>query len=93
MDQTNAEAAVVPSSEEISLEDAEGDRSLELVVNGEMYRVHTDQFETLNDLAFWISETLNQAVERASAAYVKKLEADLEKAGLSQGDITVKIKM
>ena len=89
----NAETAVAPSSEEISLENVEADRSLGLVIDGEMYRVDTDQFKTLRDLAIWMSETLNQAKERAIAAYTAKLEADLEKAGFLQNNITLKIKM
>ena len=88
----NPEAAVVPAAEEIPSENAEVDRSLGLVIDGKMYSVHTDQFETLSDLAVWISETVKQARERAAAAYIAQLETDLEKAGFSQGDITVKIR-
>ena len=89
----NAEVAVVSSSEEISLENVEADRSLEFVINGEMYRVDTDQFETLRDLAIWMSETLNQAKERAIAPYIARFKADLEKLEASQDYIEVKIKM
>ena len=89
----NAEIAVAPSSEEISLENVEADRSLELVIDGEMYRVDTDQFETLRDLAIWMSETLNQAKERAIAPYIARFKADLEKLGSSQDSIELKIKM
>ena len=86
----NAEAAVVPSSEEISLENAEVDRSLALLIDGETYRVNTDRFGTLKDLAVWISETLNQAMERAVAPYIAQQAADLENLGYN---ITLKIKM
>lgn len=86
----NVEAAVVPSSEEISLEDAEVDRSLALLIDGETYRVDTDRFGTLKDLAVWISETLNQAMERAVAPYIAQQAADLENLGYN---ITLKIKM
>ena len=89
----NAEAAGTPSSEEISLENVEADRALELVIDGEMYRVDTDQFETLRDLAIWMSETLNQAKERAIAPYIAQFKADLEKLGFSQDYIELKIKM
>ena len=80
----NAEVAVAPSSEEISLENVEADRSLELLIDGEMYRVDTDQFETLRDLAIWMSETLNHAKERAIAPYIARFKADLEKLESSQ---------
>ena len=86
----NVEAAVVPSSEEISLEDAEVDRSLALLIDGETYRVDTDRFGTLKDLAVWISETLSQAMERAVAPYIAQQAADLENLGYN---ITLKIKM
>ncbi len=89
----NAEVAVAPSSEEISLENVEADRSLELVIDGEMYRVDTDQFETLGDLAIWMSETLNHAKERAIAPYIEQFKADLEKLESSQDLIELKIKM
>ena len=89
----NAEVAVAPSSEEISLENVEADRSLELLIDGEMYRVDTDQFETLRDLAIWMSETLNHAKERAIAPYIEQFKADLEKLKSSQDYIELKIKM
>ncbi len=89
----NAEAAVAPSPEEISLENLEADRSLELVIDDEMYRVDTSQFETLKDLAIWMSETLNQAKERAIAPYIAKFKADLEKLESSEDLIELKIKM
>ncbi|MCY3741675.1 MAG: hypothetical protein OXH00_11700 [Candidatus Poribacteria bacterium] len=88
---THAEAAVVPPAEEISLENAESGEPLELVINGETYHFKTDQYETLKDFAVWIAETLNQAVERVTAAYVTQLETHLENAGFSKGDITLKI--
>lgn len=89
----NVEIAVVPSAEETSLENIEADRSLELVIDGEMYRVDTDQFETLRDLAIWMSETLNHAKERAIAPYIARFKADLEKLRSSQDYIELKIKM
>ena len=89
----NVEVAIAPSSEEISLENVEADRSLELLIDGEMYRVDTDQFETLRDLAIWMSETLNHAKERAIAPYIARFKADLEELGTSQDTIEVKIKM
>ncbi len=89
----NAEITVVLSAEETSLENAEADRSLELVIDGEMYRVDTDQFETLRDLAIWMSETLNHAKERAIAPYIAKFKADLEKLESSQDLMELKIKM
>ena len=89
----NAEITVVPSAEETSLENIEADRSLELVIDGEMYRVDTDQFETLRDLAIWMSETLNHAKERAIAPYIARFKADLEKLRSSQDYIELKIKM
>ena len=92
LEPTNAEATVVPSAEEVSLENPKGDRSLGLNIDGEMYRVDTEQFETLSDLAIWMSGILNQAKERAIAAYIVQLEADLKKAGL-QNSITLEIKM
>ena len=82
-----------PSSEGISLENIEADRSLELLIDGEMYRVDTSQFETLGDLAIWMSETLNHAKERAIAPYIARFKADLEKLEASQDTIEVKIKM
>ena len=88
----NVETAIAPSSEEIFLENVEADRSLELVIDGEMYRVDTSQFETLRDLAIWMSETLNQAKERAIAPYMARFKADLEKLESSQDAIELKIK-
>ena len=89
---TNTEAAAIPSAEDISLENAEGGRPLQLVIDGEMYSFNTDLYGTLGDLAAWISETLNEVKERVTAAHIAHLEADLEKAGFLQ-NITFKIKM
>lgn len=91
LESTNADATVFPSAEEVSLENPKGDRSLVFNIAGETYRVDTEQFETLGDLAIWISETLNRAKERAIAAYIARLEADLGKAGFLQNNITLKI--
>ena len=88
---TDAEAIDIPSAEEISLESVESIGPLEIVINGETYRFNTAQYETLSDLAAWIAETLNQAVARLTADYISRLEADLEKTGLK--NITLKIKM
>ncbi len=60
---------------------------LELVINGEVYSFNIDRYETLNDLATWISETLNQVKEQITEDYIAKLEADLSK------NITVNIKI
>ena len=90
---TNAEGEVVPSAEEIALENVESGEPLKLVINDETYYFNTAPLGTLTDLAAWISETLNQAMERVTAPYVTQLKKDLEKAGFSQGDITLTIKM
>ena len=60
---------------------------LEFVINGEMYSFNITQYSTLNELAVWISETLNQVVESVTEAHIAKLEADLPK------NITLNIKM
>lgn len=90
---TNTEAAGVPSVEDISLENTEGGRPLELVIGGEMYSFNVDRYGTLSDLAVWISETLNQAKERVTSAHIAQLEADLEDLGFLQNNLTLKIKM
>lgn len=90
---TNADGEVVPSAEEIALENVESGEPLKLVINDETYYFNTGPFGTLTDLAVWISETLNQAMEQMTAPYVAQLKKDLEKAGFSQGDITLTIKM
>ena len=90
---THTEAAAVPSAEDISLEDTEGGRPLELVIAGEMYSFNGDPYGTLSDLAAWISETLNQAKERVIAAHIAQLEAGLEDLGFLQNNLTVKIKV
>ncbi|RKU20374.1 hypothetical protein C6503_06170 [Candidatus Poribacteria bacterium] len=89
--ETNAEAIGIPSPEAFSLENADSSGPLEIVINGETYRFNAAQYETLSDLAVWIVETLNQAVERLTADYIARLEADLEKTGLN--NITLKIKI
>jgi len=90
---TNAEAAAVPSAEDISLQNTEAGRPLELVIAGEMYSFNVDQYGTLSDLAAWIAETLNQAKERVIATHIAQLEADLENLGFLQNNLTVKIKI
>ena len=90
---TNTETAAVPSAEDISLENTEGGRPLELVIGGEMYSFNGDPYGTLSDLAAWISETLNQAKERVIAAHIAQLEAGLENLGFLQNNLTVKIKV
>ena len=90
---TNAEGEVVPSAEEIAIETVESSEPLTLVINDETYYFNTGTLGTLTDLAVWISETLNQTVEHMTETYIAQLEADLEKAGSLQGNITLKIKM
>ena len=87
----NPEAEGYASNEGIPLDNAKADRSWGLVINDKMYSVDTDQFGTLSDLAVWMSETLNQAVEHLLAPYVARLNADLERAGFSQNDIRLTI--
>ena len=87
----DAEAISIPSAEDISLEGVESSGPLEIVINGETYGFNTAQYQTLTDLAAWIAETLNQAVERVTADYISRLKADLENTGLN--NITLKIKM
>ena len=88
---TNAEGAALPSAEEIALENVESGDPLTLVINDETYYFITAPLKTLTDLAVWISESLNQAMERVTAPYVTQLKKDLEKAGFSQGDITLTV--
>ena len=90
---TNAEGEVVPSAEEIALEKVESGEPLKLTINDETYYFNTGTLGTLTDLAVWISETLNQTVKHMTETYIAQLEADLEKAGFLQGNITLKIKM
>ena len=90
---TNTQATGVPSAEDISLENTEGGRPLELVIDGEMYSFNMDLYGTLSDLAAWISETLNQAKERATAAHIAQLEVDLKNLGFLQNNLTLKIKI
>ena len=90
---TDTEAPAVPSAEDISLQNTEGGRPLELVIGDEMYSFNVDQYGTLSDLATWISETLNQAKERVIAAHIAQLEADLENLGGLQNNLRIKIKI
>lgn len=90
---TDAEATAVTSAENIPSENIEDGGPLELVINGEAYSFNIDRSETLNDLAVWISETLNQVKEQVTDDYIAKLEADLEKTGFLGKNITVTIKM
>lgn len=89
---TNTEAAV-PSAEDISLQNTEEGRPLELVIAGEMYSFDVDPYGTLSDLAAWIAETLNEAKERVIAAHIAQLEVDLENLGFLRNNLTVKIKI
>lgn len=89
---TDTEATRLPSAEEISSENTEGGRPLELVIGGETYSFNTGLYGTLGDLAAWISETLNQAKERVIAAHIAQLEIDLKRVGFQNG-ITLEIKM
>ena len=84
---TDADATDVPPPEDIPLEDIKDGGPLEFVINGEMYSFNITQYSTLNELAVWISETLNQVVESVTEAHIAKLEADLPK------NITLNIKM
>ena len=84
---TDAEATGVTPTEDIPLQNIEDGGPLELVINGELYSFNIDRYETLNDLAAWISETLNQVTEQVTEDYIAKLEADLPK------NITVNIKV
>ena len=90
---THTEAAAVPPPGDISLQNTEAGRPLELVIGGEMYSFNVDPYGTLSDLAAWIAETLNQAKERVIAAHIAQLEADLENLGFLQNNLTVKIKI
>lgn len=90
---TNAEGEAVPSAEEIAIENVESSEPLTLVINDETYYFNTGPLRTLTDLAVWISETLNQTLEHITETHIAQLEADLEKAGFPQGNITLKIKM
>ena len=89
----DTEATRLPSAEDITLENAEGGRPLALVIGDETYRFNTGLFGTLSDLAAWISDTLNQAKERAIATHIAQLKADLEDMGFSENNLTVKIEM
>ena len=84
---TDAKATGATPAEDIPLENIKDGGPVELVINGEVYSFNIDRYETLNDLAVWISETLNQVKEQITENYIEKLEADLPK------NITVKIEM
>lgn len=84
---TDAKATSATPAEDIPLENIKDGGPVELVINGEVYSFNIDRYETLNDLAVWISETLNQVKEQITENYIEKLEADLPK------NITVKIEM
>ncbi|MYB96151.1 hypothetical protein F4054_17510 [Candidatus Poribacteria bacterium] len=90
---TDTEAAAVPSPEDISLQNTEAGRPLELVIGDQMYSFNVDPYGTLGDLAAWISETLNQAKEQVITAHIVQLEADLENLGFLHNNLTVKIKL
>ena len=86
---TNTETTPVPSAEGTSLDDADGGRPLTLVIGGEVYSFNVHQYGTLSELAAWISETLNQAKEQVTEAYI----AELEDLGSGQSNVTLKIKI
>ena len=90
---TDTEATGVTPDEDTSPQNIEDGGPLELVINGEVYSFNIDRYETLNDLATWISETLNQVKEQIIEDHIAKLEADLEKTGFSGKNITFHIKM
>ena len=90
---TDTEVTSVTPAEDIPLQNIKDGGPLELVINEKAYSFNIDRYGTLNDLAVWISETLNQVKEQITEDYIAKLEADLEKTGFLGKNITVTIKM